>query len=196
MLIVKELELEGRLTPTSLTLPTGSLLALFGNNGAGKSTLLKLLAGLWKPTKGSVFWKGEDLAKLERFKRSQILTYIPQNGLPSFPYSVEDFIDMGTYYSNGSIVEALESCNLLTLRKRSILAISQGERQRAYIARGIASGAQLFLFDEPTAHLDKDNSRIVWDLIKNLSIGGKTVIVATHEQEKITPMASFFLSLS
>lgn len=195
MLIVEQLELAGRLPKTSFTLDQGHLLALFGNNGAGKSTLLKLLAGLWKPDVGKVRWKGVDLEEVERWKRSQIVTYIPQNGAPPFPYCVEEFVQMGSYFSKMPVEEVLDRCCLGNLKGRSMLAISQGERQRAYIARGLACGAELLLFDEPTAHLDRENCSIVWDLIQDLVKSGRTVVVATHDQEAITPISTDVLHL-
>ncbi len=195
-LTVEALELKERLNPLSSSFSKGTLTTILGKNGAGKSTFLRLLSGVWQPTNGSIRYGGDDLFDLERHERSQIITYIPQSANPPFPYSVYDFVEMGRYHHKyQGIDRELELCNLNQLKDRSILEISDGERQRAYIARGLVTGAEVLLFDEPTAHLDGENSKLVWEMIQRLKKAKKIVIVATHDIYSSLPISDQLLVL-
>jgi iron complex transport system ATP-binding protein len=168
----------------TLSFSPGRLYAILGPNGAGKTTLLKLLCGLHKPSKGHVYWQGEDLALFDRSTISRTITLVPQNPHTVFDYRVEEFVAMGRYahpHCKNSITKALEAVDGLKFAGRLLHQLSQGERQRIYIARALATEAPVILFDEPAAHLDIKQQLCFWELMRELSYQGKTLLVANHD---------------
>lgn len=169
-----------------LTFLPGRLYAILGPNGAGKTTLLKLLCGILKPTEGSVNYGEQNLSHLTRTAISRTITLVPQNPHTSFDYSVEEFIAMARYAHGRQstkeiIAQALTAVDGLSFLKRPLHQLSQGERQRIYIARALATEAPVILLDEPAAHLDIKHQFEIWTLMKRLSSQGKTVLLANHD---------------
>lgn len=173
----------------SFSMTCGHSLALVGPNGAGKSTLLKILAGILKPSSGSLFWKG---APLQGFNRE--LAYLPQHSHinPHFPITVRALVEMGRYPALGNfghfgthdhdIVErALETMKLEDLAERQIGALSGGQQQRAYIARALAQEAHVILLDEPFAGLDTATSESLMDILSMLTKEGRLLIASHHD---------------
>ena len=160
---------------------------ILGPNGSGKSTLLKTLAGIWKPSQGSVLWNEENLFKKERREISKIVTLVPQNPQLFFDFTVEEFVFMGRYAHGEKrnpkeqIQHALELVDALQFKDRPVNQLSLGERQRVYIARALCSEAPVMLFDEPTANLDIRHQIDIWLLLQTLALDGKTVIVTNHD---------------
>lgn len=169
----------------SLDFHPGKISGIIGPNGSGKSTLLKSMCGIWQASHGEVMWKGQSLLKLSRKSLSEIITLVPQNPHIAFDFTTEEMILMAQHLQPASNRESLswilESTNLLELRHRPITQLSSGERQRVYIARAIATGAQILLLDEPTSSLDLQHQLTVWRLLKDLSERGKTIIVTLHD---------------
>jgi iron complex transport system ATP-binding protein len=115
---------------------------------------------------------------------SKLYTLVPQGGGASFSFTVEEFVLMGRYSFNeqfSNISSYLDMVGLLHLKNQRIDQISLGERQKAYIARGLATESPLLLLDEPTAHLDGDNQIHIWTLLKDLTKKGRTIFTATHD---------------
>lgn len=167
---------------------SGSIYGILGPNGSGKTTLLKTLAGLWKPSCGSVLWNNQDLFDLSRKDISKIISLVPQSPAAHFDFTVSEVVAMGCYMHSKSILdEKLAAENALTitdawhLRDRLLSQLSGGERQRVYIARTIATQAPILLLDEPTSHLDLRHQLEVWHLLKQLVGQGKVIIVALHD---------------
>jgi iron complex transport system ATP-binding protein len=165
----------------------GRIYGILGPNGSGKSTLLKLLSGIWTPSDGSVEWNGQDLGRLSRKDCSKIISLVPQNPLPLFPYTTQEMVAMGRYPFGSdcpqTVLDALEQVDALDLIDRPITEISGGERQKIYIARSIASGAPILLLDEPTASLDIHHQLLIWEILKACAARGKVVLVALHQLE-------------
>jgi ABC-type cobalamin/Fe3+-siderophores transport system ATPase subunit len=165
----------------------GLIHAVLGPNGAGKTTLLKTLTGIWPLTKGAVLWNGEELLKKPREEISKIVTFVPQNPHIPFDFTVEHFVEMGTYphkkkpINKGSVTQALKAVGALDYQTHSINALSQGERQRIFIARALVTEASVLIFDEPTANLDVKYQKIIWRLLKSLADQNKTIILSTHD---------------
>ena len=191
MLCVKDLnyrlEETYRIKNISYQFNPGKLYGLIGLNGSGKTTFLKLLSGIIQQTSGSILWNNENLDELSRFKRSQLITLATQTLPINFNYSVEDIISMGTYANRHLINEkqtvemVLEKTYVKHLRKRMITQISNGEKQRVFLARALATQCSILLFDEPTACLDVKHQKIIWEIIHSLKYENKIVVVATHD---------------
>lgn len=174
------------LEPTSLAFEPG-LHVLLGPNGSGKTTFLKTLIGLFTPRSGQVLWHGENLHQKSRLEISKIITGVFATPPPLFDYSVEEFISMGRYMWGGSdsqlITQVLTKVGATEFLKRSILELSQGERQRIYLARALVTEAPILLLDEPCVHLDVRYKYELWQLLKDLAEEGKTIITVTHDME-------------
>ncbi|MDO9356861.1 MAG: metal ABC transporter ATP-binding protein [Solirubrobacteraceae bacterium] len=174
-----------------LEIEGGLVHGLIGMNGSGKSTLFKALMGLVKPSSGSIeLFGGDSLAA----RRSGRVAYAPQNEDVdwAFPVSVRDVVAMGRYGKLGTrrrlrpedheaIDRALERVELTDLASRQIGALSGGQRKRAFVARGLAQGAELLLLDEPFAGVDKRSEATITTLLRDLAAEGRTILVSTHD---------------
>lgn len=175
----------------SLNFHPGVLYGILGPNGSGKSTLLKTLAGIWKPTSGHVLWHGQDLLQNPRKEISKIISLVPQNAQLYFDFSVTEVVLMGRYphgslFSNkkaeGEMLEwALTMVDAWHLRQRLVSHLSNGERQRVYIARALMTESPILLLDEPTASLDIRHQLEIWQLLRTLLQSGKVIIVTNHD---------------
>ncbi len=174
----------------------GHTLALVGPNGAGKSTLLSVLAGLLRPTSGSVLWNGAPLHST----RHEV-AYLPQrSGIDwNFPITVRGVVELGRYPSLGLwrgagknderiVQHALECMQLLPLQERPISQLSGGQQQRTFLARALAQQAHILLLDEPFTGLDLPGARALGDLLRRMAREeGRLVIAACHDTaEEIT----------
>jgi ABC-type Mn2+/Zn2+ transport system ATPase subunit len=167
----------------------GSLVALMGPNGAGKSTLLRAILGWHRLTTGSITVAGKPC----RHARARI-GYLPQRTAIDwdFPVTVREVVEMGRYQCLGpfrafadadreAVDAALEEMGLGWLQDRQIAALSGGQQQRTFLARAVASGADIFLLDEPFAGLDPVSTS---DLVKRLRTWaqqGRLVLTVVHD---------------
>ena len=192
------------------SLPRGTLTVLLGTNGAGKSTLLRTLAGLQPPLAGEIFWEGNSLASLtpeERAKRlSIVLTVRPETG----NLTVREVVALGRLPHRQGLwgsrnaaadAEAVESAMRLTTTsawsERPVSRLSDGERQRVFIAKALAQETPLILLDEPTAFLDYPSRVQFFNLLKRLTNEmGKTVLLSSHDVELAAAHADRILLLS
>lgn len=192
------------------SLPRGTLTVLLGTNGAGKSTLLRTLAGLQPPLAGDIFWEGNSLASLtpeERAKRlSIVLTVRPETG----NLTVREVVALGRLPHRQGLwgsrnaaadAEAVERAMRLTTTsawsERPVSRLSDGERQRVFIAKALAQETPLILLDEPTAFLDYPSRVQFFNLLKRLTNEmGKTVLLSSHDVELAATHADRILLLS
>ncbi len=137
--------------------PTGSV-AVIGPNGAGKSTLLKVLAGIEKPTSGTVRIGDRDLASLSNAARASAIGYLPQYFDPHWDLTVAELVRIGAERSQrvpaGAIEQATERFELTTLGRRRWSTLSGGERARVLLATVLVVDPPVLLADEPAASLD------------------------------------------
>jgi iron complex transport system ATP-binding protein len=180
----------------SLELQAGELVCLLGPNGAGKSTLLRTLAGLQEPLGGTLLWKGEAAAAdaRERARRiAVVLTERVQGG----NLSVYDLAALGRHPHTGwsgrlrpedreAVEVALVSSGADALRDRLFDTLSDGEKQKALLARALAQDPSLLILDEPTAFLDLPRRVEVMRRLRDLARGpgrrqGRAVILSTHD---------------
>lgn len=177
----------------NISVKSGDLVALVGRNGIGKSTLLRTLSNLQEPISGTVFLENKQLKDFSGKELAIRLGFVSTEQIYVNNLRVYDLVALGRYpYTNWfgtnrendrqMIESAIRMVNLEELAYKNIRQISDGERQRAMIARTIAQDTQLIILDEPTAFLDLPNKYEIVHLLNRLSRErGKTVIFSTHE---------------
>jgi iron complex transport system ATP-binding protein len=177
----------------NLSASQGELVALVGKNGIGKSTLLKTLVKLQPPVAGSIFLEGKQLLEFSAKELSTRLGFVSTEPVQVNNLSVYDLVSLGRYpYTNWfgtnremdreMIQKAMHLVGIENLKEKNIRQISDGERQRAMIARTLAQDTRLIILDEPTAFLDLPNKYEIVHLLNKLAREqNKTVIFSTHE---------------
>ena len=178
----------------SLSIAGGEFVALLGQSGSGKSTLLNLLAGLDRPTSGSVQVQGRDLAKmtseqLAGYRRNDVgMVFQSFHLIPSMTITenVElpmRFAEVDRAERAQRVRESLERVGLGNRLEHRPSELSGGEQQRVSIARALANRPSLLLADEPTGNLDSRTGEDILNLIRDLSTSLKmTVVMVTHER--------------
>jgi putative ABC transport system ATP-binding protein len=176
-----------------LTLEQGQYIAIMGPSGSGKSTLLNLLGCLDKPTSGSYWLGGEDVAKLDDDHLSRIrgqrIGFIFQSYNLIAQLDVIENIEVPMYYQNytqrRSFRRAVQLASMVGLSDRlrhRPSELSGGQQQRVAIARSLANDPLIILGDEPTGNLDSHSGADILGILDNLHRQGKTLIIVTHDQ--------------
>jgi iron complex transport system ATP-binding protein len=179
------------LLDVNLSVGTNSIVYLLGHNGCGKTTLLEILSGMRAPQAGEVWLNGTDIHRIPAHKRARRVGLVPQNHTPVFAFTVRDMVMMGrTPYlslfgtpgrADHKIVEqAIETVGLTALGDRAYTELSGGERQLTLIARGLAQQTDVLLLDEPTAHLDPRNQRLVLETVSSLAGQHVSFLISSH----------------
>lgn len=180
-------------TGLELRLGRGRLVCLLGPNGSGKTTILRTLAGLLAPQAGEVFYRNRSLTQLSRVdlarERSVVLTHPSAVGMLSvrelvalgrLPYA--DWVGRLSDADERIVHRCLETTECLALSDRRMHEISDGERQRAFIARALAQDASVLLLDEPTAFLDLPRRVEIVRLLAHLAKeDGRAIAMSTHD---------------
>ncbi len=185
-----------------LAAPAGSLTAVVGPNGSGKSTLMKVVSAYLRPTAGSVTLCGHDPHALGPAGRASLVTYCGDEPEPAFDFSVRETVLLGRVARGTSAGDedaardAMERLGVHDLRDRAITSLSSGEKQRVYLARAVYQDPEVFLLDEPTAHLDMAYELQVMEMVRKMAEeAGKTVLTVVHDLNLALRFASrlFFL---
>ena len=173
----------------------GKFYAIIGKSGAGKSTLLSLLAGLDKPGKGKILFKGNDIEKdgYSNHRKNNI----------SLVFQNYNLIDYLTPLENVRLVNKNASETILfelgldkSQINRNVMKLSGGQQQRVAIARALVSDSPIILADEPTGNLDADTAGEIIEILKKLAKErNKCVIVVTHSKE-VANSADIILELT
>lgn len=187
------------LEDVSLAVETGTVCGVIGMNGSGKSTLFKTIMGMVRPDLGEVAIAGHSPTAA---RKRGFIGYVPQSEEVdwAFPVSVRDVVMMGRYGHQGftrrvrpvdsaAVADALEQVELADLADRQIGQLSGGQRKRAFVARGIAQGAEILLLDEPFAGVDKRSEATIVRLLQDLAAAGRTVLVSTHDLHALPGLA-------
>jgi putative ABC transport system ATP-binding protein len=177
----------------SISVSEGEFLALLGTSGSGKSTLLNLIAGLDRPTSGTLTIDGKDLAtmtseELSRHRRSNVGIIFQSFNLVSSMSALENvmlsmmFAEVAKVEREQRASKLLESMGLGGRQRHKPKELSGGEQQRVAISRALSNQPRILLADEPTGNLDSRTSREIMELLKALNErDGKTIILVTHD---------------
>ncbi|MEO7427995.1 MAG: metal ABC transporter ATP-binding protein [Acidimicrobiales bacterium] len=174
------------LAAATFAVPAGAVTALIGPNGAGKSTLLHAIAGLLVPRSGQL----DVPAGARRGGVAYVLQATEVN--EHLPLTVREAVTMGRYATAGAlrrlrahdraaVAAALEALAITDLANRPLHELSGGQRQRAFVAQGLAQGAEVLLLDEPITGLDLVSRQHILDAIAVERAAGRTVMVSTHD---------------
>ena len=161
----------------------GKFYAIIGKSGAGKSTLLSLLAGLDKPQKGQILFKGNDIEKdgYSNHRKNNISLVFQNYNLIDYLTPIENVRLVNKNASETILFElGLDKSQI----NRNVMKLSGGQQQRVAIARALVSDSPIILADEPTGNLDADTAREIIEILKKLAKErNKCVIVVTHSKE-------------
>jgi len=171
----------------------GELIAVIGKNGCGKTTLLKTIARIITTIKGDIFVKSKNINSFSITKFASLLGFSAISSINVANLTVYDIVRLGRISHSSLIgklrkedIEAIEfaikETEINKLRNNEISKISDGERQRTFIARLIAQQADILIFDEPTAFLDVHAKHKIVSLFKKITKNfNKTIIFSTHD---------------
>lgn len=185
----------------NLTADKGELIALIGRNGCGKSTLLRSMSWLQPIFSGSINISGEDISQITPKNRAQLISIVLTDQRTEASFNVKELISIGrdpytgwlgslSDDDNTIIEQAIDMTNLNGFENRSIHELSDGERQRVFIARALAQNTPIILLDEPTSHLDLPNRINILLLLQKLARDtNKTIFISTHELETAMQVA-------
>ena len=177
-----------------LEIMNGEILALLGPNGAGKTTLISIICGLVNPTSGSVRVQGHDIIRDYRAARA-LIGLVPQELHVETFETVWDTVS----YSRGlfgkkpnpALVERLlKDLSLWEKKDSKILQLSGGMKRRVMIAKALAHEPKILFLDEPTAGVDVELRKDMWNLVRRLREDGVTIILTTHYIEEAEEIAA------
>ena len=174
----------------NLDVPKGQFLALLGKNGAGKTTFVEILSYLTQKTSGIALIQGKDLDEHEAIIKPHIGIVPQEFNLAMFETSLRTLIlqagffgiDKDTAYRKAK--KLLAELDLWEKRDQQVLQLSGGMKRRLMIARALIHNPQIIFFDEPTAGVDIQLRKKIWDIMKDLNKKGKTIILTTHYFEE------------
>lgn len=171
-----------------LNVNAGQIFGLLGPNGAGKSTLMKIVAGLVRPTAGTVTIFGIDAAQKTRQLR-RLVGIVPQDSNLERELTVTEALTVygrlfGLEALHKRVEETIAAFSLQGMREKRVGRLSGGMMRRVLIARALLPNPQLLLLDEPTVGLDPDVRQEIWQIIQELAVSGKTILLTTHYMEE------------
>jgi ABC-2 type transport system ATP-binding protein len=177
----------------SLEIRPGEIFALLGPNGAGKTTLISIVCGIVRPTSGTVLVEGHDIGTDFRAARERI-------GLVPQELAIEAFetVRAAAAFSRGlfgrapdpaHIERVLRDLSLWDRRDDILMTLSGGMKRRVMIAKALAHEPRILFLDEPTAGVDVELRRDLWDLVRRLRDAGVTIILTTHYIDEAEELA-------
>jgi iron complex transport system ATP-binding protein len=178
-------------TDVAVEIGEGEVVSIVGRNGAGKSTLIKCINHILKPKRGAVLIGEESVAAMSRRRRAQRFGYLSQKSEQLFPATVFEVVLAGRYphsplrfsrRDEKNVAEVISVMELDEFAPRQFNRLSGGEQQQVLIARALAQGADILLFDEPTNNLDLRHQLQIMRLIRTLAREKSiTSILAIHD---------------
>ena len=181
------------LRDVDLDIEKGEIFALLGPNGAGKTTLISIVCGIVTATTGSVSVDGHDIVDDYRAARSMI-GLVPQELHTDAFESVWATVNFsrglfGCPPDPGYVEKVLRDLSLWDKRKAKIMELSGGMKRRVMIAKALSHEPEILFLDEPTAGVDVELRRDMWQLVRDLRTSGVTIILTTHYIEEAEEMA-------
>lgn len=173
----------------NLEIKSGEFVCITGESGSGKSTLLSILSTLLKPSLGEIFFEDlnyKNIKNIDDFRKENIGFIFQFHYLINYLTVKENINLANEKASKNQIEEILEKLGIKNLIDKFPNEISGGQRQRVAIARALINNPKVIFADEPTGNLDSKNSLNVFEILKELSKKGTTIIVATHEKNLST----------
>jgi ABC-2 type transport system ATP-binding protein len=177
----------------NLEIQQGEIFALLGPNGAGKTTLINIICGIVNATAGRVLAAGYDIVREYRAARS-LIGLVPQELANEAFESVSSTVKFsrglfGKPPNPAHLEKVLRDLSLWEKRDSSILALSGGMKRRVMIAKALAHEPRILFLDEPTAGVDVELRRDMWQMVRELRANGVTIILTTHYIEEAEEMA-------
>jgi len=190
------------LEDASFHIHKGEFVAMVGPNGSGKTTVIKLLFGLEAPSAGSI-----EIFGSSRQKQNASLAYVSQH-MPAdnlFPITVRDVVRMGLLQpfknypknnsqKNSAITEALDKTGVADIAQRLYRSLSGGQKRRTLVARALAANPQLLVLDEPTANMDAESEKRLYETLGAYK-GSTTILIITHDTEFVSSLTDRVLCL-
>ncbi|MGB7181858.1 MAG: ABC transporter ATP-binding protein [Burkholderiaceae bacterium] len=177
----------------SLNIRQGEILALLGPNGAGKTTLISTICGIVNPTSGSITVDGFDVINNYRQARS-LIGLVPQELTTDAFETVWSTVSFsrglfGKPTNPAHIEKTLRSLSLWDKKDNMIMTLSGGMKRRVLIAKALSHEPRILFLDEPTAGVDVELRKDMWNLVRELRAGGVTIILTTHYIEEAEEIA-------
>jgi len=177
----------------NLEIQRGEIFALLGPNGAGKTTLISVICGIANPSQGKIAVGGHDIIKSYRAARSMI-GLVPQELHTDAFESVWATVSFsrglfGKPKNPGHIEKVLKDLSLWDKKDAKIVTLSGGMKRRVMIAKALSHEPQVLFLDEPTAGVDVELRKGMWDVVRRLQASGVTIILTTHYIEEAEEMA-------
>lgn len=177
----------------NIELRRGEMVSLIGSNGVGKSTLLRTLTGVQYPLSGDVFIEGRPVARLSNKELARKLGIVYTDRTLAGALTVEELVTLGRQPYTGFLgrlsredrliaTEAIDRVGIGAKRHRHLATLSDGERQKAMIAKALAQQTPIIIMDEPTAFLDAASRLETMALLRHLAADeGKAILLSTHD---------------
>ena len=188
----------------SLQVPKGQLVGVIGPNGAGKSTFIKTILGLIPTISGQILIDGMPINKA----RAKV-AWVPQKGEVdwNFPTTVLDVVVMGRYKKLGLFKnpqradferadQCLDIVGLRELKNRQISELSEGQKQRVFIARALIQDSDILLMDEPFSGVDQKTENILIEILRKLKDQNKTIFIVHHDLNTIKDYFDWLIILN
>lgn len=179
--------------PYTFSLSRGELQVLMGKNGIGKSTLLKTILTIINPIKGSISLDGQSLKNLPAADRSKRIAYVASVNPRVAHLSIEQLLSIQPQQKRvdpKKIHAALDDVGVLSLRSKFLSQLSDGEIQKAFIARALVQDSDFIILDEPLSHLDISSRLEIFGLLKSIAHDkNKGVFFSSHDLELAIAMA-------
>ncbi len=200
----KTFQLQSKL---NLELMPGEFICLLGPNGTGKSTLLKTLLGFHPPLAGDVLLEGQSVSRISPRRRAQVMSAVLTDRIQPDHLKVLDLVLLGRYPHRSFLsplaekdrhlaMTSLASMNASQFADRQVQTLSDGERQRVFIARALAQDPKLLLLDEPTSFLDLPQRVETFRLLRHWAHNhDRAVLMSSHDLELSLSLADRILLL-
>jgi ABC-2 type transport system ATP-binding protein len=177
----------------NLEIRRGEIFALLGPNGAGKTTLISIICGIANPSQGSVAVDGHDIVTSYRAARS-LIGLVPQELHTDAFESVWATVSFsrglfGKPKNPAHIEKVLKDLSLWDKKDSKIVTLSGGMKRRVMIAKALSHEPQILFLDEPTAGVDVELRKGMWEVVRTLQASGVTIILTTHYIEEAEEMA-------